>query len=218
LARGVKQSGSAQPTSKENEPMKTLGYVIVGLALAAGPLTAHADQPAPSGQASSLLEVKVPAAVVARANDPKPPANATKGTTIGKGKLAVDTSDGAGDQDSIWFEEIDIDGDGDVEKTALLWDDEVKVLYLYAEQDDLKCKGGGGATGDMLIAVNGKDNTKKRPAGSGFYVATLDASECNAKAAMAWGCRFDATGNPEVCSIAAIDAKTDELVTATASE
>jgi hypothetical protein len=67
----------------------------------------------------------------------------------------------------------------------------------------------------MSIAVNGKDNMRKRPAGSGFYVATW-TRECNAEAAMAWGCRFDATGNLEVCSIAAIDAKTDELVTATA--
>jgi hypothetical protein len=195
--------------------MKNLRYLIAGLALAAGPLAAHADQPPASGQASSLLEVKVPAAVIAKANDPKPPANATKATSIGNGKLAVDTSDGAGDEDSVWIEEIDIDGDGDVEKTALLWDDEVRVLYLYAADDDLTCKGGGGATGDMLIAINGKDNLKKRPAGSGYYIATLDASECNAKVAMAWGCRFEPSGNPDVCNVSAIDAKTDELVSVT---
>jgi hypothetical protein len=197
--------------------MKIIGHLIAGLALAAAPLAAHADQTATSSQASSLLEVRVPAAVVAKANDPKPPANATKGTKIGRGKAAVDTSDGPGDDDSIWVEEIDVDGDGDVEKTELLWDDEAKVLYLYAADNGLKCKGGGDATADLLIAINGKDNVKKHPAGSGFYVATLDAGECKAEAAESWGCRFDAKGIPQVCSVAEIDAKTDELVSVTVS-
>jgi hypothetical protein len=77
--------------------------------------------------------VNVPAGVAAKANAPTPSARATKKASIGKGKAAVSTANAGDDTDSFWVEEIDIDGDGTAEATDVLWDDEDKVLFLYAE-------------------------------------------------------------------------------------
>ena len=73
--------------------------------------------------------VKVnPSATKGKAGAP-PPASATKGTSIGSGKAKVNTANAAGDTDSIWAEKLDIDGDGNIDDTQALWDDEDKVLY-----------------------------------------------------------------------------------------
>jgi hypothetical protein len=69
----------------------------------------------------------------------------------------------------------------------------------------------------MLIATSAAGNTGKRPAGSGFWLADLDASECAAQEEALWGCRFDASGSPTACGSATIDEKTDDLVIATVS-
>ena len=70
----------------------------------------------------------------------------------------------------------------------------------------------------MLIAINGKGNARHRPAGSGFYLVSLDAGECKADAAEAFGCKFDATGNPTACGVAVVDDKNDDIIIATASK
>jgi len=195
--------------------MRTIALVIASLALVAAPLPLRADV----GQsAPSLMNVKVPAALIAKASDPKPPANATQKTSIGRGKTAANTANGAGDTDSFWVEQIDVDGDGDVEAASLLWDDEDKVLYVYDENDSLVCADGSPATADMLIAINGAGNARHRPAGSGFYVVSLDATECKAEAAEAYGCRFDAKGSPTACGIVEVDDKNDDVIIATASK
>ena len=167
--------------------MRSTGFVIAGFALVAISLP-YLARAAGAGNASSLMGVKIPAALIAKANDPKPPADATKKTSIGKGKTAANTSNGAGDDDSFWVEQIDGDGDGEVESANLIWDDEDKVLNVYDENDRIPCAGGGTATADMLIAINGKGNARHRPAGSGFYLVSLDAGECKADAAEAFGC------------------------------
>jgi hypothetical protein len=166
--------------------------------------------------AASPVKVKVPPAVTAKANAPTPPAKATKKAQIGKGKVTAKTANASDDADSFWVEEIDIDGDGNVESTDVIWDDEDKVLFLYAE-GEFACAGGGVGAGDMLIALNGQGNPRGRPAGSGWYVVTLDESECKAKAAASFGCRFDAKGVETACGAATIDDKNDELVVVTAS-
>jgi hypothetical protein len=196
--------------------MRAIGFLIAGLALVAAPVASHAADAA--AKTSSPVKVQVPAAVRSMADNPKPPAGATKKTNIGKGKTAVDTSNGPGDEDSFWVEKIDVDGDGDVEATDVVWDDEDRVLYLYNENDSLVCAGGGDATADMLVAINGKGNARKRPAGSGWYIVSLDEGECSAEAAEAYGCRFDAQGNPTACGVAVVDAKNDDIVFATVSE
>ena len=109
-------------------------------------------------------------------------------------------------------------GDGDVEAAALLWDDEDKVLLIYAENDSLVCADGAPATADLLIAINGEGNARNRPAGSGFYVVSLDATECKVGVAGAYGCRFGATGNPIACGVVEVDDKNDDIIIATASK
>jgi hypothetical protein len=191
--------------------MSRIGLVIAGAVLVASWGTSRADT------ASSPVSVSVPAAVTAKANAAKAPASATKKTSIGKGKTAANTSNAAGDDDSFWVEDIDVDGDGNTESTSILWDDEDKVLLLYAD-GDFTCRGGGTGAGDMLILVNGQGNPRGRPAGSGWYVVTLDEDECKAEEAGSFGCRFDAKGNATACGAAGVDEKNDEITIATATE
>jgi hypothetical protein len=189
--------------------MKTVVLVVAGLVLV--PAASHA------AGASGPAAVQVPPKVAAMADAPKPGAGATKKSSIGKGKAAASTANAAGDDDSFWVEEIDIDGDGTTEQTDVLWDDEDKVLFLSAS-GDFKCKNGGTGTGDMLIAVNGKGNSRGRPAGSGFYVVTLDEDECAADDAGSYGCKFDARGVATACGVVIVDDKNDDITIATAME
>ena len=191
--------------------MRTIGYAVVGLVFACGAVPSDAQQ------AASPVAVQIPAAVAAKANSPKPGAGASKKTSIGKGKTAVSTANAAGDDDSFWVEDIDIDGDGTLEQTDVLWDDEDKVLFLSAS-GDFKCQNGGTGTGDMLIAINGKGNSRGRPAGSGFYVVTLDEDECKADEAGSYGCKFDARGVATACGAVIVDDKNDDITIAAATD
>ena len=89
---------------------------------------------------------------------------------------------------------------------------------MYGENDSLVCADGSAATADLLIAINGKGNSRNRPAGSGFYVISLDATECKAEAAEAYGCKFDAKGNPTAYGVVEVDDKNDDVIIATASK
>jgi hypothetical protein len=199
-----------------NRQLLGLGIVLAaGVFVFAGPsLAEQAAGGAPA--AGSPVKVKVPAAVAAKANAPTPPAKATKKTNIGKGKAAMGTANASDDGDSFWVEEIDIDGDGTAEATDVLWDDEDKVLFLYAE-GEFPCADGSTGTGDMLVAINGQGNPRGRAAGSGWYLVTLDEGECKAKAAGAYGCKFDAKGDVTACGSAVVDEKNDEIVITTVS-
>ena len=145
-----------------------------------------------------------------------PVVSAKTTTTAGSSDVKVSTANSAGDTDRFWIEKLDIDGDGDVEDSNLVWDDEDKVLYAYSV-GAFACRNGGTATADLLVAVYGAGNTSKKPAGSGFWVADLDKGECGAQAAATWGCKFDATGTETACGVASLDEKHDDLVIATAS-
>src|SRR5262245_50163044 len=125
-----------------------------------------------------------PAAVVQKAGSPPPPsAKTTK--TAGGNSVTVSTANSATDDDSVWLEKLDVDGDGDMEDANLVWDDEDKVLFAYSV-GSFGCKNGGTATSELLIATNGAGNPRNRPAGSGFWVADLDKGECGAQAAALW--------------------------------
>lgn len=166
-------------------------------------------------QSTATGPVVNPAAVVKRSGSP-PPANAKTTTTAGNHKVKVSTANSAGDTDSFWIEKLDIDGDGDVEDSNLVWDDEDKVLFAYGV-GAFACRNGGTATADLLVAVYAAGNTGKKPVGSGFWVADLDKGECGVQAAATWGCKFDATGTPTVCGVATLDEKHDDLVIVTAA-
>jgi hypothetical protein len=156
-----------------------------------------------------------PAAVASKAGA-TPPASATPTKTAGANNEKVSTANSATDDDSFWNERIDVDGDGDVEDTNIVWDDEDKILFAYSD-GAFSCKNGGTATAELLVATNAAGNPRGRPAGSGFWLADLDKGECGAQAAGLWGCKFDATGTETACGVAVLDDKNDDLVIATAT-
>ena len=47
---------------------------------------------------------------------------------------------------------------------------------------------------------------------------SLDATECKAEAAEAYGCKFDAKGNPTAYGVVEVDDKNDDVIIATASK
>ena len=154
--------------------------------------------------------VKVnPSATKGKAGAP-PPASATKGTSIGSGKAKVNTANAAGDTDSISAEKLDIDGDGNIDDTQALWDDEDKVLY-YSKTGTFTCSNGGTGSGGMLVAVFAEGNAYGRPANSGWWVAEVDKDECKAQASGLVGCKFDGSGAATACGVATINEKTDDV-------
>lgn len=165
-----------------------------------------------SGEARAQVYVlvQVPAAVVAKAKTPTPPATATKKTTIGKNGTSINTANKPQDDDTFWEENIDLNGDGTVDETDMLWDDEGKTLFL-AETGPFKCKSGGTGTGDVIVALYGQGNAGGHPVGSGWYAVDLDAGECGARTEGLYGCRFDAAGNPTACGVAVIDGARDDI-------
>ena len=168
------------------------------------------------GQGAATGPAVKPGAVAKKAGTTAP-AGAKTAKSAGGGKATVSTANSATDDDSFWVEKLDVDGDGDVEDSNLVWDDEDGVLFSYTV-GAFGCKNGGTATAELLIGVNAAGNPRKRPAGSGFWVASLDKGECGAQAAAMWGCKFDATGAETACGVAAIDEKTDDIIIATAAK
>jgi hypothetical protein len=151
------------------------------------------------------------------ANNPAPPADAQQQASVGEGSMSMGTNNSPDDTDFYWEETIDVDGNGDVETADLLWDDEDKILLVYYE-DDFTCDNGSPGSGSVLMAINAADNSRGRPAGSGFYIVSLDESECGAQEAALWGCKFDGNGNDTACGVAILDEKNDDLVIVTANE
>ncbi len=162
-------------------------------------------------QGSTTVGPAVKPAAVAKRATTAPPASATKAKSVGKTAAKTSTANSATDDDSFWVEQLDIDGDGNVEDSNLVWDDEDKVLFAYSD-GSFTCKNGATGTGELLIATNAAGNPRKRPVGSGFWVAAVDKSECGAQAAGLFGCRFDASGTETACGMATIDEKNDDLV------
>ncbi len=136
---------------------------------------------------------------IAAAKIAAPPATAKKGTSIGK-PGGVSTSIAPSDTDSYWVQEIDIDGDGDLEDVEVLWDDEDKLMYFYDELDVDCALTDGTASSSLLIAIYGNGNTAKAPKGSGWWVSSLDQGECAAEETDVYGCTFDAAGNATECA------------------
>ena len=151
--------------------------------------------------------VKVnPAEVQKKAGTP-PPAGATKTATAGTEHLKTTTPP---DSDS-WTEQIDADGNGQIESATLTWDGKDKILFS-STSGSFTCRNGAPGTGELLIAVNGTGNPQGRPVGSGFWLASLDKGQCGAQAQSLWGCRFDSSGNATTCGAARLDDRTHDLV------
>jgi hypothetical protein len=157
---------------------------------------------------SSGLQVN-PSQVQKKASMP-PPSGATKTSSVGQ-NVHVTTP---GDSDS-WAEQLDVDGNGTAEQTNLVWDGKDKVLFSNST-GTFTCKNGATGTGELTIAVNGTGNKWGRPAGSGFWLASMDKGACGVHADALWGCKFDATGTATTCGVATLDQQNDDLIIATA--
>ena len=197
--------------------MKVRMLMIIALVVTIGMFfkgSAGAQQTASSGPEGVKLTISPQVRDMGK-SFPLPP-DAKQATSIGAPGESVNTKNSDTDTDSVWMQEIDIDGDGNVEKADFLWDDEDKVLYI-SYQDDYVCKNGGTGKGNVLIGINGEGNARKRPAGSGFYTVSLDKSECGSETAGLWGCKFDANGKATACGVAVLDEKNDDLTVAAVS-
>jgi len=104
-----------------------------------------------------------------------------------------------------------------MEDGTFLWDDEVKILYVAAEDDEV-CNDGGVAQANTLTAVYADGNAAGAPTGSGWTATYFDATECGATEPVLWGERFDATGMVTAAGMATIDPATGDLVIAVATD
>ena len=173
-------------------------------------LKKEAAKPAPS-----IPRIEVTPAIQTKALTPKPGAKAVRkevADTFGKGKASIMIKGHPGGVNhSFWSEELDLDGSGNAVPVDEVWDNRHKVLYLSKERP-FRCGNGQTADGSTLMAVYGKGNTLGKPIGSGWWVAELDAGECNVQAAGIYGCHFDAGGTNKICGAAVVQAAQDEVV------
>ena len=184
--------------------------LITGLAIALGFGTNAAAQSTAAQQGAPT--VKTGAALKAKAASPAPSAtakNQSKKTTIGKGKTTAKASAPS----SYWTEEVDLHDDGSVETTEFLYDAQRGIVYAYGE-DDFTCANGKPEKAAILEAVYATGNKAGKPVGSGYYVVSLNAGQCAAKKAGAYGCKVDANGDPTECGAIAVNDATGEVVVA----
>jgi hypothetical protein len=98
----------------------------------------------------------------------------------------------------------------------MLWDETAKVLFTFADKP-LTCVDGSSANGSLMVATWGNGNQMNRPAGSGWWMASLDKGECKAHTSEAYGCKFDATGKNTSCGVAKLNEKTNDLTIVSAT-
>ena len=135
--------------------------------------------------------------------------NKSQKTTIGKGKAAAKASAPS----SYWTEEIDVHDDGSAETTEFLYDAQRGIVYAYGE-DDFSCANGNPEKAGILEAVYATGNKAGMPVGSGYYIVGLNAGQCAAKKAGAYGYKLDENGNPTECGAIAVNDATGEVTVA----
>jgi hypothetical protein len=172
-----------------------------------------ATPPAAAPPKPGTPQVKKSAAVAAKAENPKPAVRAQKKTAadgVGKGSASYTAKGHPAGSATFWAEEMDVDDSGNPVLVDVGLDKKDKVLYV-AKERTFSCSNGGTADGEVLMAVYGKGNTKDKPAGSGWFVAELDAGECGVPTAGLYGCKFDADGNPTECGGAVVQEEADDV-------
>jgi len=178
--------------------------VAFSLNVNAAAQTTAAQQGAPT--------VKTGAAVKAKAAAPAPSStakNQSQKTTIGKGHATAKASAPS----SYWTEEVAMQDDGSVVTTEFLNDAKRGIVYAYG-QDNFTCGNGKPEKAGILEAVYAAGNKAGQPVGSGYYIVSLNAGQCAAKKAGAYGCKFDADGNPTECGAIAVNDATGEVAVA----
>lgn len=166
--------------------------------------------------ASPVVSSPPSATTTAMASSVDAPDSAVLVTSVSSGPLSVNTQqvDDAGD--SSWVSQVDIDGDSTAATATFVFDDEARILYIAAE-DDEACTAGGVAQANTLTALFAPGNEAAAPTGSGWTATYLDATECGATAPVLWGERFDSTGTVYAAGVATIDNNGD-LVIETATD
>lgn len=187
-----------------------MAFLSTGLITVAG-AAFYSAPPASARQTEVRVGLSVMPGAVAKRAMMAPSSNATKTRTVGQNALQILIAHSTNHYDSAWREELDLDGDGSAEEANLVWDDEHKVLYAFST-GNYRCEDGGPATADLLVAANGEASPRRRPVGSGFWVADLGQGICGVESAGLWGCRFDESGEPTECGAAKIDSKNSDLI------
>ena len=110
----------------------------------------------------------------------------------------------ASDNASKWPWPVATDRSGvrELAGATVVMDSAHKIRYLNGKRP-FNCKNGTKATEDMLIAVYDAGNTLRKPVGSGWYAAELEASVCGVSHAGLYGCKFDVVGRLTECGAAA---------------
>jgi hypothetical protein len=208
LAKIVNRKSQIATQTRRNFVKTTI--LIAGLAVALSLASNAAAQSSAAQQGAPT--VKTGSAMKAKAVSPAPSAtakNQSTKTTIGKGKAAAKASAPS----SYWTEEVDLHDDGSVETTEFLYDAQRGIVYAYGE-DDFTCANGKPEKAAILQAVYATGNKAGKPVGSGYYLVSLNAGQCAAKKAGAYGCKFDANGNPTECGAIAVNDATGEVAVA----
>jgi hypothetical protein len=188
-----------------------MGNPIAVLAISFG-LAAMSAAGQPQAAQQGAPTVKTGSALQAKANSPAPPdaaKNQAQKTMIGKGKASAK----APAPSSYWTEEIDVHDDGTAETTEFLYDAQRGIVYAYGE-DDFTCANGNAERAGILEAVYAAGNKGGKPVGSGYYIVGLNAGQCAMKKAGAYGCKFDANGNPTECGAVSVNDATGEVTVA----
>jgi hypothetical protein len=184
--------------------------LFAGLAVAFGLTINAAAQTTPAQQGAPT--VKTGAAVKAKASAPAPSAtakNQSQKTAIGKAHATAKASAPS----PYWTEEVSMQDDGSVVTTEFLNDAKKGIVYAYG-QDNFTCANGKPEKAGILEAVYAAGNKAGQPVGSGYYIVSLNAGQCAAKKAGAYGCKFDANGNPTECGAIAVNDATGEVAVA----
>jgi len=203
----------------------TQGRLFAAVALIALAACAKEKQPeaapaaaAPAAPTSPVVSSPPSTTTIARAAKPgAPKKGVTMATSVGSGPLTENTAQAGDAGDSSWVEQVDVDGDSTATQATFLWDDETKILYIAA-QDDEVCANGGTANLATLTALFATGNIAGAPVGSGWNADYVDATQCGAASPVLWGERFDSTGTVTKAGVATIDPTTGDLVITTATD
>jgi len=102
-----------------------------------------------------------------------------------------------------------VDNDGSVETSDFLYDAQRGVLYTYGKTILLA------RMARPRVAAFSRLSTPKaiscEASWVGWYLVGLNAGQCGTKQSAAFGCKFDANGNPTECGAAEINFATGEL-------
>lgn len=197
----------------------TQARLFVGVALVALAACSKEKQPepaavaAPAPSVSPIVSSPPSASTIAMATNVDAPDNATMATAATSGPLSASTAQAGDAGDSSWVAQVDVDGDSTAAQATFVWDDEDKILYIAAEDDEV-CAAGGTALANTLTALFATGNVAAQPVGSGWTATYLDATECGASAPVLWGERFDSTGTVYAAGVATIDANGDLVIAA----